>query len=159
MEESVLPHTQEGAGFESALIRQFTIFLDNRVGRLQTLVRMLEESEARIVALAVEESADSSLVRLIGSDADLIRRILDQSRLGYTESEVIAVEMPKRTSEPMMAVCSALLSAEINIHYAYPLLWRPRGPALALYVDDPTLAAQLLIKKGFVLVAESDFKE
>jgi len=35
----------------------------------------------------------------------------------------------------------------------------PSGPALALYVDDPTLAAQLFIKKGFTLIGESDLRK
>ena len=71
----------------------------------------------------------------------------------------MAVELPRRTKQPLLAVCSALLAAEINIHYAYPLMRRPSGPAMALYVDDPTLAAQLLIKKGFKLLSESDLRE
>ena len=58
-----------------------------------------------------------------------------------------------------LSFCSALLGAEINIHYAYPLMLRPRGPAVALYVEDPTLAAQLLIRKGFTLIGESDLEE
>ena len=57
------------------------------------------------------------------------------------------------------ALCSVLLSAEINIHYAYPLLTAPHGPAIALYCDDSTLAAQLLIRKGFNLIGESDLKK
>jgi hypothetical protein len=158
MEESVLPQTQEGAGFEPTLVRQFTVFLENRVGRLQSLVRALEASESRIVAISIEESTDSSLVRLICSDADLGRSVLKSDGFSFTESELLAVELPKRTGEPLISICSALLAAEINIHYAYPLLLRPRGPALALYVDDPTLAARLLIKKGFVLIGESDLR-
>jgi hypothetical protein len=39
------------------------------------------------------------------------------------------------------------------------LLVRPRGPAVVLYVDDPTLAAQLLIRKGFTLLGESDLRK
>jgi hypothetical protein len=159
MEESVLPQTMEGAGFEPAVVRQFTVFLENRVGRLQSLVRALEASKARIVALSIAESTDSALVRLICSNADLTRHVLADHKFSFTESELLAVELPKRTGEPMIAICSALLAAEINIHYAYPLLRRPHGPALALYVDDPTLAAQLLIKKGFVLIGESDLKD
>jgi hypothetical protein len=58
----------------------------------------------------------------------------------------------------MVAICTALLSAEINIHYAYPLLRAPKQPAIALYVDDPTLAAQILIRKQFTLIGESDLK-
>jgi hypothetical protein len=69
---------------------------------------------------------------------------------------MLAVEMPKRSRQPLSAICVALLAAEINIHYAYPLILRP---ALAMYVDDPTLSAQLLIKKGFTLLAESDLQK
>jgi hypothetical protein len=68
------------------------------------------------------------------------------------------VELPKKTKQPLIDICSALLAAEINIHYAYPLLLRPRAPSLALYVDDSTLAARLLIKKGFTLIGESDLR-
>jgi hypothetical protein len=159
MEESVLPQTQEGAGFEPAVVRQFTVFLENRVGRLQSLVRAMETNQAKIIAFAIEESADSALVRLICSDSDIGRRVLGEGGFGFAESELLAVELPKRIGEPLIAVCYALLTAEINIHYAYPLLLRPRGPAIALYVDDPTLAAQLLIRKGFTLLGESDLKD
>jgi hypothetical protein len=156
MEEVLPPQTREGAGFEPTQVRQFTIFLENRVGRLQTLVRSLEESVVQIVGLAIEESADSALVRLICSDPDHGRDALKQAGFSFSESDLLIVELPKRTRQPMIALCAAMLTAEINIHYAYALLVRPRGPALALYVEDPTLAAQLLIRKGFTLLGQSD---
>jgi len=159
MEEILPPQTQSGAGFEPTRVRQFTIFLDNRVGRLGMLVRALEEGPARICGLSIEESADSSLVRLICSDPDHSREILQREGFASCESELLAVELPRSSKQPVLAICSALLAAEINIHYAYPLLVRPAGPALALYVEDPTLAAQLLIRKGFTLIGESDLKK
>ena len=159
MEEILPPQTMGGAGFELTRVRQFTIFLDNRVGRLGTLFRTLEEEESKIVALAIEESADSALVRLICSAPDHSRDVLRAAGFSFGESELLAVELPRRTKQPLLAICSALLTAEINIHYAYPLLLRPHGqPALALYVEDPTLAAQILIRKGFTLIGESDLQ-
>jgi hypothetical protein len=158
MEEVLPPATLEGAGFESTRIRQFTVFLDNRVGRLQSLLQALEQDAGKIIALAIEESGDSALVRLICSQPDMGRAALQEKGFSFGESELLAVEMPKRSRQPLIAVCSALLAAEINIHYAYPLLLRPRGPTLALYVDDMTLAAQILIRKGFTLIGESDLK-
>lgn len=159
MEEVLPPLTEHGAGYESTRLRQFTIFLENRVGRLQTLVRALEQGAGTIVALSIEESADTALVRLICSHPDASREILQKEEFSFSESELLAVELPKRTRQPLIAICSALLAAEINIHYAYPLLVRPRGPTLAMYVDDPTLAAQLLIRKGFTLIGESDLRK
>jgi hypothetical protein len=158
MEEVLPPQTQEGAGFEPTRVRQFTVFLENRVGRLQTLVRALEQGAGKIVAMSIEESADSALVRIICSAPDESREILQLAGFAFSESELLVVELPKKTKQPLIEICSALLSAEINIHYAYPLLLRPRGPSLALYVDDPTLAARLLIKKGFTLIGESDLQ-
>ncbi|HSZ57331.1 MAG TPA: hypothetical protein VK797_16830 [Tepidisphaeraceae bacterium] len=159
MEEILPPQTQSGAGFELTRIRQFTVFLENRVGRLQGLLRAFEESAGKICGLSIEESADSALVRIICSEPDLGREALRGGGFSFSESELLAVEMPKRTRQPLMAVCAALLAAEINIHYAYPLLQRPHGPAMALYVEDPTLAAQLLIRKGFTLLGESDLRK
>lgn len=158
MEETLPPQTEEGAGFERTRVPQFTIFLENRVGRLHSIVRLLEERAGSVKALAIEESADSALVRVICARADEGRDALSQAGVPFTETEVLIVELPKNNRQPMVAICTALLSAEINIHYAYPLLTPPHGPAVVLYVDDPTLAAQILIRKGFVIVGESDLK-
>ena len=159
MEEVLPPQTQEGAGFEPTRVRQFTVFMENRVGRLQTLVRSYEETSGRIVALSIQNSADTALVRLICSDPDAAKEILNKDGFSFTEQDILAVQLPKRTQHPLMNICAALLAAEINIHYAYPLMLSPSGPALALYVDDPTLAAQLFIKKGFTLIGESDLRK
>jgi hypothetical protein len=158
MEEILPPQTESGAGFESTRVRQFTVFLENKVGRLQALVRALEQGSGKIVAMSIHESADSALVRIICSDPDESRKILGNSGFAFSESDLLAVELSNRTHQPLIEICTALLAAEINIHYAYPLLLRPRGPSLALYVDDPTLAARLLIRKGFTLIGESDLR-
>lgn len=157
MEDLVEPMTESGAGFEPTRLRQFTIFLENRVGRLQLLVRALEEGPQDVVTIAIEESADSALVRMVCRDPDATRDALRMDGFAFTESEVLAVELPPRARQPLMAITAALLAAEINIHYLYPLLRRHDQPALILYVEDPTLAAQLLIRKGFTLLSGSDF--
>jgi hypothetical protein len=159
MEQAVLPETAQGGGFESPRVRQFTVFLESKVGRLQMLIRSLERGVGRIVALSIEESGDAALVRLICAEPDFGRELLRTAGFPYAESELLAVELPKNTRQPLLAVCSALLAAEINIHYAYPLLCRPHGPTMALYVDDITLAAQLLIKKQFNLISQSDLRK
>jgi hypothetical protein len=158
MEEVLPPQTQEGAGFELTRIRQFTVFLENRVGRLRSLLEVLEENAGKIVALSIEESADSALVRVVCSAPEVGKEQLLIAGFSFSESDILAVELPRRSRHPWIAICSALLAAEINIHYAYPFLLRPRGPTIGLYVDDPTLAAQLLIRKGFTLVGQSDLK-
>jgi hypothetical protein len=153
MEEVLPPMTAEGAGFELTRVRQFTVFLENKVGRLQTLVRSLEQGVGKICGLSIEESGDSALVRMICAHSEFGRELLRTGGFAFSEAEMLVVVMPKVNKQPILSICSALLAAEINIHYAYPLL---SHRAIALYVDDPTLAAQLLFRKGHTLIGESD---
>src|SRR5580704_115983 len=103
------PQTQRGSGFEPARVRQFTVFLENRVGRLQALVTALESAADPIRALSIEESADSALVRLICTDADAARQTLRESGFPFGETDLLAVQVPKKHPQPMIAICAALL--------------------------------------------------
>ena len=120
------------------------------------LLRALDECDATVNSINVEESADAALVRLILSEPDAAKAFLKQEGFSLSVTEVLVVALPAGDRNPLQAICSALLAAELNVHYAYPLLKCARGPALVLYVDDPTLAARLLIKKQFMLVGETD---
>ncbi len=157
MQEVLPPQTESGAGFELTRVRQFTVFMENKVGRLQALARAYEGSGGRVMAVSIQNSVDTALVRMICSDPELAKEVLQRERFSFSEQDLLAVELPK-VKDPMGSLCSALLAAEINIHYVYPLMVRPAGPALMIYVDDPVLASQLLIKKGFKILAESDLK-
>ncbi len=159
MEEILPPETEAGTGYEPVRVRQFTVFIENKVGRLLQLVRAYEESGGRIVGISVQNQADSALVKLICSTPEQGRHTLLHEGFSFTEQELLVVELPRLSPQPLLAVCAAMAAAEINIQYAYPLLVRPAGPALALCVDDQTLAAQLLMRKGFKILAESDLKE
>ncbi len=156
MEQVLPPETASGAGFELTRVRQFTVFLENRVGRLLALLRALEEGEQKLYALAIEESADAALVRLIVSDPENAKPFLKKQGFSLSVTEVLCVQMPPKMSSPLGALCSALLAAELNLHYTYPMMHTPLGPAVAVYTDDSTLAAQLLIKKNFRLISEGD---
>src|SRR3954453_8091969 len=112
MEGLLPPETENGAGFEPTRIRQFTVFLVNKVGRLTQLVRAFEEQAAKIVALSIEESGDAALVRLICANPDLGKSVLQQANFAFGETDILAVELPKRTAQPLIAICAAMLSAE-----------------------------------------------
>lgn len=157
MEETLPPQTQNGAGFESTRVRQLTVFVENRVGRLQALVRAYEAAGGRVLGLSIQDTADTALVRLICSDVELAHEVLGSEGFAFTEQDVLIVELP-RSANPLTTLCAVLLSAEINIHYAYPLMIRPRGPAMALYLEDIVLASQLMMRKNLTILSESDLR-
>lgn len=145
-------------GREYPSIRQFTVFLENRVGQLLEIVRRFEGSNVRIVALTISDSSECALVRFLLSDPEQGREVLERAGLAIVESDLIGVELPD-SPQPLLQVCTALLQAEINISQVYPLLSRPRGcPAVALMVDNIQMALETLAAKGFTTIKEEDLK-
>ena len=137
-------------------IRQFSVFLENRVGQLLDVVRKFEKTKVRIVALSIIDSADCAIVRLVLSHPEQGREILERAGLAIAESDLVAVELPK-TESPLVDICTALLQAEINIHYAYPMMIHPHGrAAIALHVDNHEGAVETLKRIDFQVLTESD---
>ena len=147
--------TKPAGAFEPPRNRQFSVFLDNRVGKLLDLLDVFEGQMLALAGLSVLDSANHAVVRVLTSNSDLAQRLLRRHELPFSECDVLAVELGEGRGLAMMS--RLLLAAELNIHYAYPLLVRPRGlPAIVLACDDPVLAGQILRRKHFTLLAEND---
>ena len=148
-----------GRGRDWAALRQFSVFLENRVGILADLLRTVEKSGVRVVALSIQDNVDSAVARLIVDDYE---RAVDVFKLGdfpYFESDVVVVEVPDERLT-LTDACRTLLRAELNVHYAYTvgLPDTPRG-GVAMYVDDVDLALEVLANSPFTVVTEGGLKK
>ncbi len=151
--EAVTPETARG--FAPPTVTQFSVFLSNKVGKLLDLVENFDESPCHICAISVHEASDHAVVRIIANNAATAKKMLREDGLPFSEHDVLVVELGEGHSLSSMCLC--LLGAELNIHFAYPLMTKPGGSAtIALAVDDPTLGGQILRRKGFTLYGEAD---
>jgi hypothetical protein len=137
-------------------VRQFNVFLENRLGALLDVVRRFETTDLRIVSITVVDSADCAIIRMVLSDPERALEIFRQAKLPITESDLLVVKLPDGP-QPILTILKALLMVELNVHYAYPLLVGPYGhAALALHVEDLETAVGTLSSKGFTLFTEND---
>jgi hypothetical protein len=142
-------------GYAPPSATQFSIFLDNRVGRLYDLVEAFDDGPCRICALDVHEASDFAVVRIVTNDTKASRPILRDLRLAFCENQLLIVEFSE--GHTLSSMCVSLLRAELNVRFAYPLMLRPNGmPTMALATDDHTLAGQILRRKEFRLLGESE---
>ena len=75
-------------------IRQFTVFLENRVGQLLEVVRRFEGSKVRIVALSISDAAECAFVRFLLSHPEQGREILERAGLAMIESDLVVSSFP-----------------------------------------------------------------
>jgi hypothetical protein len=142
-------------GYAPPTVTQFSVFLNNKVGKLLDLVEGFSDSTCQICAISVHEASDHAVVRIITSNARQARKQLHSDNLPFGEINVLIVELTK--GHTLTSMCLSLLGAELNIHFAYPLMTEPNGsPTIALATDDTTLAGQILRRKGFRLLGEAD---
>ncbi len=148
--------TLRGQGWPS--LHQFCVFLENRVGRLHDLLRHLERNDLHVVGLSVVDSVDFCVIRIILHDVDRARELFSRSKFTVIENDVLGVVLPD-SGQPFIDIFLALMSAEINISYAYPILFRHDGRgAMALHVDNIDSATHVLESKGHTIVREDDLR-
>lgn len=136
-------------------VRQFSIFTENRVGRLHDLTSLFKGNNVHLMAVTVLDTADSSIVRVIVDDPERARELMVNNDFPYTETIVLAVEVAEESE--IERVLAALLEAEINIHYIYSFLKRPLGMgAVAVSVEDVETAGQALNRRGLRVLSQSD---
>lgn len=144
--------TRPGA-FEPVL--QFSIYADNKVGRLNQIIRLLSDRSVHVIALSILDTTDSSIIRIIVDYPDEAKQLLKDNKFSFVMSELVAVELISTVE--IEKVTRALVQAEINIHYIYPFLFRPNNnTALALSLEDNELAADTLTRHQLRLIGQND---
>lgn len=136
-------------------IHQFSIFADNKVGRLNELVQRLASGDIHIIAFSQLDTTESTIMRVIVDYPDEARTLLSDAGYAFSETELIAVEIDNESQ--LQFVTAALVEAEINIHYIYPFLARPRGKvALAINLEDNDLAKSILETRQIRVLDQRD---
>lgn len=136
-------------------VKQFSVFCENRVGRLFDLTGLLKDNNVHVIAITVLDTTDSAIVRLVVDDPDKARELMVNNDFPYTECTVLAVEITDESE--LKSILAALYEAEINVHYVYSFIKRPDGKsALALNIEDADVAAQALNNRGFKVLTQRD---
>src|SRR5207253_10838275 len=136
--------------------RQFSVFLPNKVGALLEIVKLLNTHNTHVVALSVSESTDSAIARLMVSDPQRVEELFREYDVPFGVCEAVVVEM-REVATQLPELFAALLMAEVNVHFTYPLLTRPHGlAALALHVADSECASSVPIGQGFKILSQAD---
>jgi len=137
------------------MVRQLSIFLENRMGQLLKLMQLFGNKEVKILGLTVVDSVDCAIIRLLCDRPDEALVLLEDAGFSVSVAEVLVVRLP-HGKRGLLSVCSVLLSSEINISYTYPLLPSEVGSAIVLAVDNNEIAVDTLQQKKFEVLGEEE---
>ncbi|HOW59594.1 MAG TPA: ACT domain-containing protein [Candidatus Omnitrophota bacterium] len=124
--------------------KQLSVFLPNRPGVLGQACSILSQAGVNILAMAVHDTVDNGVIRLIVDQPTKAILLLEQEEFYITEQDVLVIEIENRAGE-LARICQCLAEADINISYAYcTATSKQEGGCLVLRTDQIDRAQEIL---------------
>ncbi|GHV23306.1 hypothetical protein FACS189428_6640 [Clostridia bacterium] len=100
------------------LIKQLSIFLENKKGRFTDVAKILGEAGINMTAFTVSENSDFGILRLIVSDTEKAQQVLKEHQYAVSSTDVVCVHCPNRPGA-LAVVMSLITGAGIFVEYMY----------------------------------------
>jgi len=129
-------------------LRQISVFIENKVGRIMEITEVLSKSKINIRALSLADTSDFGILRMIVDDIDRATKVLKEKGFIVKETEVVAVEVPDKPGG-LAQVLEVLCLANINVEYMYAFFEQPEDKALLIFrFENTEKAIEVLSAKG-----------
>ncbi|MBO7620938.1 MAG: ACT domain-containing protein [Victivallales bacterium] len=137
-------------------VKQLSVFLENRPGRLETVAQILGDANISILALSVADTKDFGILRLLVDKTDLAGKVLCDNGILCQNSDVTAVEIGSAPGS-LARVLALFKEANVNVEYMYTMA-EPIGehPIMIFRFDDAKPALEILAKNGAHILSEAD---
>jgi hypothetical protein len=99
-------------------IKQVSVFLENKPGRLANVLSALARDKVNVIALTVMDSHEHSVLRLVTEDLARTIDVIKGLGMRVVESDVLLVEL-RHQPGALAHVCETLAGEHINIDYCY----------------------------------------
>lgn len=137
-------------------LRQFTVLMERGNFQLAELLNRFEQRGVAVLGLSIFESPECILVRMVVTQPDVGRDVLERAGLAIIETQLLVVELSDMR-QSLLGLCRTLLQANVKIVHICPLPLAPRNRlVVAVMVDDVQGAATAVRARGYRLVPEEE---
>lgn len=133
-------------GFSNT-IQQLSVFLENREGRLDEVLKVLAKNEVNIVALSLADTSDYGMLRMIVSEPEKGKAALKEEGITSMLTEVVALRVPHAAGSLSKAM-HQIVEGKVNVEYMYAFA-NGGDAAAVLKSDDPEKVVEILKTSGF----------
>ncbi len=140
-------------------VRQISVFLENRAGRLQEITKIIADADINIRALALADTSDFGILRLIVNKPDETVKILRDAGFTIRENTVIACAVQDQPGG-LNKILRVLSDVNINVEYMYGFVEKDADKAvMVIRVEDTEKAISILLDHDVKLLkGEQIFK-
>ncbi|MDO9044166.1 MAG: acetolactate synthase [Methanobacteriaceae archaeon] len=112
-------------------LKQISIFLENKEGRLKKAISILSQNNINIRALSIADTSEFGILRLIVPEPEKAQKKLEENNFVVKVNEVIAVEVPDQPGG-LDSILSILYDSQINVEYLYAFVEKNEDKAIVV---------------------------
>ncbi|NQU43578.1 ACT domain-containing protein [bacterium] len=136
-------------------LKQLSVFMENRTGRLAEITRVLADSGVNIRALSLADTSDFGILRILVSDPGKAMQALTEGGMTVRETHVIAVEVADRPGG-LATILALLHGSGINVEYMYAFLERYKDNAIIVFRFENPERAAIILREANIKVFTSE---
>ena len=142
---------------EDKIIKQISLFAENKPGRLANIADKLKSAGINIRAFTIAESGDFGIIRMVVDNTDYAYNILHNAGFTVSETNVLGVEMDDVPGS-MSRIAEIFGKARINIDYAYAFVTRNQKALLIVRVNEVEKAVKTLAEENVKLIGMKELE-
>ncbi|MDI6644428.1 MAG: ACT domain-containing protein [Methanobacteriaceae archaeon] len=137
-------------------LKQLSIFLENKKGRLWKAINILGEAGINIRALSIADTSDFGILRLIVPDPGKAKKILEDNNFIVKMNEVIAVELSDQPGG-LASVLKILNKSDINLEYLYAFVDEKEEKAIVLLRTEDIDHLINVLREGKATIVPAEY--
>jgi len=143
---------------ENRIIKQISLFSENKPGRLANIADKFRDAGVNIRAFTIAEAGDFGIIRMVVDKPDLAHEVLHDTGFTVSETNVLGVAM-EDVPGGLAKIADVLGKENINIDYAYAFVIKTEKALLILRVNDIKAAISVLERNSIKLIDMQDIKD
>jgi hypothetical protein len=138
------------------MLKQVSIFAENKAGRVHAIMKSLKEAQINVRAMTIAETSEFGIVRLIVDNPESAKLTLKNAGFTAKITDVIGVTVSDEFGA-LNNVLKILGEKDISIEYMYSLMRCPHGNAnILIRVSDCEKATAILTEAGVKMFTQDD---
>jgi hypothetical protein len=137
-------------------VTQLSVFMENKPGHLQNVLKTLADQKINIITLTIAETSDFGILRMIVNDAEKAKKVLHDARITCSTTEVLAIELDDKPGSLFKAI-DTFSKNNLNIEYMYAFTEKRGDRAVMIFrFDDIEVAKKAMVQEGYQIVKNID---
>ena len=136
-------------------IKQVSVFLENKSGRLNEVTQILGEANINLSAFTIADTAEFGILRMIVSDPEKAKKVLKENSFSVQTTDVILVKSPNKPGS--LAKMLNILSTEgVFMEYMYAFSLNDDGAVVVMRPTNVQKSVDILLKHNTELLSADD---